>query len=105
MSSMSSVAGLSKYITTLPKTKFSIVGMIVISFITGALYFILDITTLYGLPEEILYGGLYTLLIIGVPSIMSGALNQQVISILDGINLKIKHSMFNLSMNRFILHM
>ena len=47
MSSMSSVAGLSKYITTLPKTKFSIVGMIVISFITGALYFILDITTLY----------------------------------------------------------
>ncbi|WP_298517731.1 DUF2070 family protein [uncultured Methanobrevibacter sp.] len=103
MSSMSSVAGLSKYITTLPKTKFSIVGMIVISFITGALYFILDITTLYGLPEEILYGGLYTLLIIGVPSIMSGALNQQVISILDGINLKIKHSMFLSALSMTIL--
>ena len=103
MSSMSSVAGLSKYITTLPKTKFSIVGMIVISFITGALYFILDITTLYGLPEEILYGGLYTILIIGVPSIMSGALNQQVISILDGINLKIKHSMFLSALSMTIL--
>ena len=103
MSSMSSVAGLSKYITTLPKTKFSIVGMIVISFITGALYFLLDVTTLYGLPEEILYGGLYTLLIIGVPSIMSGALNQQVISILDGINLKIKHSMFLSALSMTIL--
>ena len=103
MSSMSSVAGLSKYITTLPKTKFSIVGMIVISFITGALYFLLDVTTLYGIPEEILYGGLYTLLIIGVPSIMSGALNQQVISILDGINLKIKHSMFLSALSMTIL--
>ena len=100
---MSSVAGLSKYITTLPKTKFSIVGMIVISFITGALYFLLDVTTLYGIPEEILYGGLYTLLIIGVPSIMSGAINQQVISILDGINLKIKHSMFLSALSMTIL--
>ena len=56
-----------------------------------------------GLPEEILYGGLYTILIIGVPSIMSGALNQQVISILDGINLKIKHSMFLSALSMTIL--
>jgi putative membrane protein len=100
---MSSVAGLSKYITTLPKTKFSIIGMIVISFITGALYFLLDITTSYGLLEEVLYGGLYSLMIIGLTSIMSGALNQQVISILDGINLKIKHSMFLSALSMTIL--
>lgn len=103
MSSMSSVAGLSKYITTLPKTKFSIMGMVAISFITGVLYFILDATTSYGLLEEILYGGLYSFMIIGLTSIMSGALNQQVISVLDGINLKIKHSMFLSALSMTIL--
>jgi putative membrane protein len=77
--------------------------MIVISFITGALYFLLDITTSYGILEEILYGGIYSLMIIGLTSVMSGALNQQVISILDGINLKIKHSMFLSALSMTIL--
>ena len=102
MSSMSSVAGLSKYITTLPKTKFSIVGMILISIITGILFFLIDVTT-YPILTEIFYGGLYALLVIGIPSIMSGALNQQVISILDGINVKIKHSMFLSALSMTIL--
>ena len=102
MSSMSSVAGLSKYITTLPKTKYSIAWMFAISIITGILYFLVDSTS-YSLLEEIIYGGTYTLMIIGVPSIMSGALNQQVISVLDGINLKIKHSMFLSALSMTIL--
>ena len=102
MSSMSSVAGLSKFITTLPNIKFSIAGMILISIISGALYFIIDATS-YSILAEIVYGGLYTLLIIGIPSIMSGALNQQVISILDGINVKIKHSMFLSALSMTIL--
>lgn len=102
MSSMSSVAGLSKYITTLPKTKFSIIGMIIISILSGILYFIIDVTS-YPILAEIFYGGLYTLLIIGIPSIMSGAINQQVISILDGINVKIKHSMFLSGLSMTIL--
>lgn len=99
---MSSVAGLSKFITTLPNIKFSIAGMILISIISGALYFVIDATS-YSILAEIVYGGLYTLLIIGVPSIMSGALNQQVISILDGINVKIKHSMFLSALSMTIL--
>lgn len=102
MSSMSSVAGLSKFITTLPNIKFSIAGMILISIISGALYFVIDATS-YSILAEIVYGGLYTLLIIGIPSIMSGALNQQVISILDGINVKIKHSMFLSALSMTIL--
>ena len=93
MSSMSSVAGLSKYITTLPKTKFSIIAMTVISMLIGILYFVIA-NTGYGLLEEIIYGGLYGLIVFGIPSIMSGGLNQQVIHILDGINVKTKHSMF-----------
>lgn len=99
---MSSVAGLSKFITTLPNIKFSIAGMILISIISGALYFVIDATS-YSILAEIVYGGLYTLLIIGIPSIMSGALNQQVISILDGINVKIKHSMFLSALSMTIL--
>lgn len=93
MSSMSSVAGLSKYITTLPKTKFSIIGMIVISFLMGGAYYLIDLTS-YGLLADFLSGGIFGLMVFGFPSIMSGALNQQTISSLNGINLKIKHSMF-----------
>ena len=90
---MSSVAGLSKYITTLPKTKFSIIGMIAISFLMGSIYYLIDLTP-YGIIGDFFYGGLFGLMVFGFTSIMSGALNQQTISSLHGINLKIKHSMF-----------
>ena len=102
MSSMSSVAGLSKYITTLPKTKYSIIGMIIISFLSGTIYFLIDSIS-QSILEEIIFGGLYFLMIIGITSIMSGAINQQVISVLDGINLKIKHSMFLSALSMTIL--
>ena len=94
MSSMSSVAGLSKYIKTLPKTKYSILFMIIISFITGILYYLIDLTPSYGILNDFISGGLFGLMVVGFPSIMGGALNQQIISSLHGINLKIKHSMF-----------
>jgi len=94
MSSMSSVAGLSKYITTLPKTKFSMMGILVLSFLIGSSIYLLDLTPSAGILEDLIYGGLYGVVVFGITSMMSGALNQQVISILHGINLKIKHSMF-----------
>ncbi|WP_295115823.1 DUF2070 family protein [uncultured Methanobrevibacter sp.] len=92
MSSMSNVAGLSKYIKTLPKTKYSIIGMIIVSMLSGMFYFLIDYVS-YSALEEVFYGAIYFLMIVGITSIMSGAINQQVISVLDGINLKIKHSM------------
>ena len=88
MSSMSSVAGLSKYIKTLPKTKFSIMGMLIISFLIGGVCYIIDYVPSVGILEFIA-GGLFGLMVFGVSSIMSGALNQQAISVLHGINLKI----------------
>ena len=94
MSSMSSVAGLSKYIKTLPETKYSIMGMIVISFIIGSTYYVIDLTLSTGIIEDVLFGGIFGLFFLGISSIMSGALNQQVISSFHGINIKIKHSMF-----------
>lgn len=94
MSSMSSVAGLSKYITTLPKTKNSILSIIFISFITGALYFLISPTYNYGVIENILYGGSFGFCVLGISSIISGTLDQQGVNTLHGINLKLKHSMF-----------
>ncbi len=94
MSSMSSVAGLSKYIKTLPKTKYSIIGMLIISFLIGSIYYLIDLVTNAGIFEDFIAGGLFGLTVFGISSIMSGALNQQAISSLHGINLKIKHSMF-----------
>ena len=102
MSSMSSVAGLSKYITTLPKTQFSIIAMIIISFLIGASYYLIELFPSIGIVE-ILLGGVFGLMVFGVSSIMSGALNQQTISIMHGINLKIKHSMFLSGLSMTIL--
>ena len=48
-------------------------------------------------------GGLFGVVVLGVSSIMSGALNQQVIAALHGINLKIKHSMFLSGLSMFFL--
>lgn len=103
MSSMSSVAGLSKYITTLPKTEISIMGMLVISFLIGSASYIIDVIPSMGILEDFITGGLFGLVVFGFSSIMSGALNQQVISSLHGINLKIKHSMFLSALSMTIL--
>ena len=94
MSSMSSVAGLSKYIKTLPKTEYSIIGMVILSFLIGSTCYLIDLTPNAGIIEDFFAGGLFGITVFGFSSIMSGALNQQVISTLHGINLKIKHSMF-----------
>ncbi len=103
MSSMSSVAGLSKYIKTLPKTKFTIIGILIISFLIGSTYYLIDLVPNQGIILDFIYGGLFGFMVLGVASIMSGALNQQVIKSLHGINLKIKHSMFLSGLSMFIL--
>lgn len=100
---MSSVAGLSKYIKTLPKTKFTIIGILAISFIIGSVFYLIDMTPNQNPILDFIYGGLFGLMVLGVSSIMSGALNQQVIKSLHGINLKIKHSMFLSGLSMFIL--
>ena len=102
MSSMNSVAGLSKYIKTLPKAKFSIMGMLIISFIIGSTYYLIDLNSM-SILENIIAGGLFGLIVFGISSIMSGALNQQTISVVHGINLKIKHSMFLSALSMTIL--
>ena len=93
MSSMSKVAGLSKYIKTLPKIKFSITLIIIISIINGIL-----ITTFEPLSlsfiNKIVYGGFYGFIIFGISSIFSGIITYHLVELLHGINIKQKHSLF-----------
>ena len=85
---------MSKYITTLPKTEKSILLIAIVSFISSLIYFSIQPLENMGSLENLIYGGLLGLIVFGLSSVMSGAINQQVISGLHGINLKIKHSMF-----------
>ena len=92
MSSMSSVAGLSKYIKTLPRTRTSMILIVVLSFLTGIIYYLINPS--YSLSNNLFLEGCCTFMIFGVSSILSGSLNQYGVKVLHGINLKIKHSMF-----------
>ena len=94
MSSMSSVAGLSKYIRTLPKVKISLFCIIFISFITGSILFLIGPLNGGTVLENILYGGAFGFIVFGISSIISGSTDQKWVDSMKGINLKTKHSMF-----------
>lgn len=94
MSSMSSVAGLSKWIRTLPKAKTSLLYIIVLSFILGAILFLVKPMSLGSGLENFLYGGAFGFVVFGLPAIITGSTDQKWVNSLHGINLKTKHSMF-----------
>ena len=94
MSSMSSVAGLSKYIRTLPKAKSSLLIIIVMSFIIGSVIFLVKPMSLGSGLENFLYGGAFGFVVFGLPAIIAGSTDQKWVNTLHGINLKAKHSMF-----------
>ena len=91
---MSSVAGLSKYIRTLPKAKSSFLMIIVISFIMGAVIFLVKPMSLGSGLENFIYGGAFGFVVFGLPAIITGSTDQKWVDTLHGINLKSKHSMF-----------
>ena len=94
MSSMSSVAGLSKYIRTLPKAKSSLLMIIIISFILGSILFLVKPMSGGSGLEDFIYGGAFGFVVFGLPAIITGSTDQLWVDSLKGINLKTKHSMF-----------
>ena len=94
MSSMSSVAGLSKYIRTLPKAMTSLLCIIVMSFIIGFLLFTVKTMSFGNGLENFIYGGAFGFVVFGLPAIITGSTDQFWVDSLKGINLKTKHSMF-----------
>ena len=91
---MSSVAGLSKYIRTLPKAKSSLLMIIVTSFIIGAILFLAKPMSIGSGLENFIYGGAFGFVVFGLPAIITGSTDQKWVDSLHGINLKAKHSMF-----------
>ena len=94
MSSMSSVAGLSKWIRTLPDAKSSLLLIIIISFIIGSILFLVQPVSIGSGLENFLYGGAFGFVVFGLPAIISGATDPLWVDSLKGINLKTKHSIF-----------
>lgn len=94
MSSMSSVAGLSKYITSLPKIQTSVLIMVVISFVSGVIYFLINPIYGMGFIEQVLYGGGFGFFVLAISSIISGVVMQHSLDNMHGLNFKIKHTMF-----------
>ena len=101
MSSMSSVAGLSKYIKTLPITRRSIIAICILSFLTGVVHFFINPQD--SLSYNPIIEGLCSFMVLGISSILSGSLNQYGVKVLHGINLKIKHSMFLSLLSMFLI--
>lgn len=94
MSSMSSVAGLSKWIRTLPDAKSSLLLIIIISFIIGSILFLVQPVSIGSGLENFLYGGAFGFVVFGLPAIITGSTDQKWVDSLKGINMKMKHSMF-----------
>ena len=91
---MSNVAGLSKWIRTLPNAKSSVLMIIILSFITGVLLFLLQPVSVGNGLEDFFYGGAFGFVVFGLPAIITGSTDQLWVESLNGINLKAKHSMF-----------
>ncbi|MGN0104753.1 DUF2070 family protein [Methanobrevibacter ruminantium] len=94
MSSMSNVAGLSKWIRTLPNAKSSVLMIIILSFIIGVLLFLSQPVSVGNGLEDFFYGGAFGFVVFGLPAIITGSTDQLWVESLNGINLKAKHSMF-----------
>jgi putative membrane protein len=94
MSSTKNVTDLSKYIMTLPETEISLLSMVFISFIAGALGFLIDLVPGQSPLHDILYGGTNGVLVLGFASIMAGAITQPWVNSLGGRKMKMKQSMF-----------
>ncbi|MCQ2737487.1 MAG: DUF2070 family protein [archaeon] len=91
MSSMKTVANLSRYILSLPKVKNTAIFIIVISIVYGILLAILNH------PLSLIYVGnsaLFGLLVCGFSALVCGLTHHKWVAYFNGINLKIKHSMF-----------
>jgi len=93
MSAVDNITNLSKYLVTIPPSKFSILTMIFLSFATGAIASYLEPEV--SLFDSIVYGGSAGFLIFGITSIMDRAITQPLINSMEGRRyMKMKHSMF-----------
>jgi len=94
LSSTKSVMGLSRYIMSLPPSRVSLLSMIFVSFVIGAVGFLVDPTSGASILDDIIDGGTSGVIIFGFGSIMAGAVTQPWVNSLGGRRMKMKQSMF-----------
>lgn len=88
------LVGLTKYILTLPPTRFSLFSITFLSFIIGCIASLMEPSAKGSILYSIVYGGSAGFLIFGLTSIMSGGLTQPIINSFNGRHMKMKQSMF-----------
>jgi len=93
--STDNLVGLTRYILTLPSTRFSLFSMAFLSFIIGCAASLMEPLAKYSIFPNIVYGGSAGFLIFGLTSIMSGGLTPPIINSFKGSRyMKMKQSMF-----------
>ena len=93
MSSMSTVAELSKFIFSLPKYKNTAIFIVVISALYGAFLSMLNSPGPITL-KSMGIGALFGFIVCGISALIAGLINHKLVDFFKGINLKLKHSMF-----------
>jgi len=93
--SSDNLVGLTRYIMTLPSTRFSLFSTAFLSFIIGSAASLMEPSAKYSVFHSIVYGGSAGFLIFGLTSIMSGGLTPHIINSFKGSRyMKMKQSMF-----------
>lgn len=93
--STDNLVGLTRYIMTLPSTRFSLFSMAFLSFIIGCAASLMEPLAKYSIFHNVVYGGSAGFLIFGLTSIMGGGLTPLIInSFKNSRYMKMKQSMF-----------
>ncbi len=102
MSSMSKVASLSRFITTLPTMKTSLPLIVILSAFIGILIILIEPLNI-SLPFKFLFGVIAGFIIFGLSTIFSGLITSVAVSKLNGLNIKKKHGIFLSLSSLFII--
>lgn len=94
MSAADNITNMTKYMVNLPETHISVFIMVFLSFFTGIVAFLVEPGTNLSILSTVIYGGSSGFLIMGLMSIMAGAVTTPLVNMLDGRHMKTKQSMF-----------
>jgi putative membrane protein len=94
MSAIDNIMNMTKFMVSLPVTHISVLSMVFLSFLTGIVAYIILPSSDLIILSVIIDGGTSGFLILGLMSIMAGAITTPMVNILDGRHMKMKQSMF-----------
>ena len=90
MSAIDNIMNMTKFMVSLPVTHISVLSMVFLSFLTGIVAYIILPSSDLIILSVIIDGGTSGFLILGLMSIMAGAITTPMVNILDGRHMKMK---------------